>query len=76
MKAKVYLSIKNKNLIEIIGPKKGMTSAAEKFKQVRKEVYLSKGYFCAKEKFDMDSFLKSKKETAKDMSVEFSWKRI
>jgi len=45
--ATAYLAIKQKELIEIIGPKPEMSDAVKEFKKVRKTTYLSKGFICA-----------------------------
>ncbi len=74
--AKAYLAIKLKKELEIIGPTKEMKEAIDKFKKVRKEIYFSKGFACAKEIFNLEEFFEKQKEVAQGMFVEFDWKKI
>lgn len=64
-----YLAIKFKETIEICGPKKEMALALTKFKKVRKNIYFSEGFACAKEKFDIEKFMDFKKKVALEMGV-------
>ena len=74
--ARAYLALKPKEFIEIIGPKKIMDNAVKKFKKVRKKIYLSKGFVCAKEKVILKEIFKKQVFVAEEMGVGFDWKKI
>jgi tRNA nucleotidyltransferase (CCA-adding enzyme) len=72
-KSQGYLTIREKTEVKIIGPKKGMKEAIEKFKKVRKKIYFSKGFACVKEKFNLDEFIKRTRRVSEEMGVNFSY---
>jgi len=76
--AEAYLAMKIKEQIEIIGPKntKEMKLAIENFRKARKVIYFSKGFACAKEKFDLESFFEKQTDIALGMNVGFDWTKL
>lgn len=74
--AKAYLTIKQKELIEIIGPKPEMEDAVKEFKKVRKTTYLSKGFVCAKEKVSIENIFTNNNFTAESMGTGFEFKKL
>lgn len=76
--SQAYLAVKLKKELEIQGPKNipEMKEAIEKFKKVRGQIYFSKGFAFAKEKFDLEEFFKKQTETALSMKVGFDWKLV
>jgi tRNA nucleotidyltransferase (CCA-adding enzyme) len=74
--SQAYLAIKEKPEIEIIGPKTDMKKAIEQFKKVRKTVYNSKGFVCAKESVSIDDLFQKQTFQAEGMGVGFDWKKI
>lgn len=74
--AKGYLAIKVTPEIEIIGPKAEMKKAVSEFKKVRKNIYESKGFFCAKEIVKLEDLFEKQTETVKGMQVDFTYKKL
>lgn len=74
--AMAYLAIAKKDLIEIIGPKPEMKDAVKEFKKVRKDVYTSKGFVCAKEKVSIEELFTRQTFTAEGMGVGFEFRKI
>ncbi len=75
-KSRGYLAIREKETILIKGPEKKMTSALERFKKVRKEIFFSKGFSYSREKFKLDEFIKKAGRVSKEMEVNFSYSFI
>ncbi len=74
--ASAFISLKEKKVIEIRGPKVEMVRSVKEFKKVRKNILISRGFAYAKEEFNIDSFFEARRKTAEDMNIEFSWKKI
>jgi len=74
--SQAYLAIKEKPEIEIIGPKTDMKKAIAQFKKVRKEIYNSKGFVCAKETVSIEEIFQKQTFQAEGMGVGFDWKKI
>lgn len=71
-----YLAIEKKETIEIIGPKKDMEKAIKEFKKVRKEIYTSKGFICAKENVSIENIFTNNTLTSESMGVGFDFRKI
>lgn len=74
--SQAFLAINEKPEIEIIGPKTDMKEAIVQFKKVRKTVYNSKGFVCAKEQVSIDEIFQKQTFQAEGMGVGFDWKKI
>ena len=74
--AKAYMAIKEKKIIEIVGPKPEMKDAVKEFKKVRKTTYLSKGFVCAKEKVLVENIFINSTYSAESMGAGFEFKKI
>jgi tRNA nucleotidyltransferase (CCA-adding enzyme) len=74
--AKSYIAIIPKEFLEIVGPKKEMKEAVERFKKARKNIFFSKGFACTKEKFVISKFFKDKKVVSKSMDITFDWEKL
>ncbi len=74
--AKLFLAIKLKDTVEIRGPEKTKEKALSEFKKSRKEIYFSKGFAFAKEKFKLKDFLKKESIVARQMDVEVDLKNL
>lgn len=71
-----YLAIQKKELIEIIGPKTDMEKSVKEFKKVRKEIYTSKGYACAKENVSIENIFTNNILTSESMGIGFDFKKL
>jgi tRNA nucleotidyltransferase (CCA-adding enzyme) len=74
--SQALLAIKEKPEIEIIGPKTDMKEAIAQFKKVRKTIYNSKGFVCAKEKVSINDIFQKQTFQAEGMGVGFDWTKV
>ncbi len=74
--ARAYFAVKEVPEIEIIGPKEDMKKAVIAFKKVRKQVYISKGFVCAKEAVNIEDIFQKQVPFSEGMGVGFDWRKI
>jgi tRNA nucleotidyltransferase (CCA-adding enzyme) len=71
-----YLTVKEKNIIEIKGPSVKMKEAVVKFKKVRKNIVISGGFAFAKEKVEIPVLFRNSSPVAESMMVGFEFEKL